>query len=68
MRFTGAANLAALPALSVPTGLKEGLPTAVQFMTPAFGENRLFTLARRFREVYPLLSPPDALDYGQEAN
>jgi aspartyl-tRNA(Asn)/glutamyl-tRNA(Gln) amidotransferase subunit A len=67
-RFTGAANLAALPALSVPTALKEGLPTAVQFMAPAFGENRLFTLARRFREVYPVPAPPGALNYGQEAN
>lgn len=66
-RFTSAANLAALPALSVPTALKEGMPTAVQFMAPAFGEKRLFALARRFAETFPLQIPKGALAYGEEA-
>ena len=66
-RFTTAANLAALPALTVPTALKEGLPTAIQFMTPAFGEKRLFALAREFAGIFPPPLPEGALTYGMEA-
>ena len=66
-RFTSAANLTALPALSVPTAVKKGLPTAVQFMAPAFGEKRLFTLARGFAEAFPPAKPEGALVYGEEA-
>lgn len=55
-RFTLTANLAAVPALSIPTGIDEGLPSAVQFMAPAFGENRLFDAAARISEMLP---PPE---------
>ncbi|MFO8063552.1 MAG: Asp-tRNA(Asn)/Glu-tRNA(Gln) amidotransferase subunit GatA, partial [Spirochaetia bacterium] len=41
-QFTATANLAGIPAISVPTGVDEGLPTAVQLMAPAFAEERLF--------------------------
>lgn len=51
-RFTCLANLGGVPALSFPTGLSEGLPTAVQAIGPAFSEDRLIGLARRYREVY----------------
>ena len=44
--FTNPANLAGLPALSVPRGEDEnGLPIGMQLMGPAFSEERLFTAA-----------------------
>ena len=65
-RFTTTANLAAIPALTVPTALEGGLPTAVQFLAPAFGEGRLFALARKLAKVFPLSLPEGALTYGRE--
>jgi len=62
--FTCLANLSGLPALSLPTGVDGGLPTGVQFMAPSFGERRLFKVARDLQKVFPLQSPPDALDPG----
>ena len=41
-RFTGTANLAAVPALTVPTGTEEGLPVGMQLMGPAFSEENCF--------------------------
>ncbi len=44
--FTNPANLAGLPALSVPWGRDDnGLPIGMQLMGPAFSEERLFTAA-----------------------
>jgi len=60
--FTCLANLSGLPALSVPTGIKRNLPTGVQFMAPAFGEKRLFDMARSFSEEFPLELAPGALE------
>jgi len=62
--FTTLANLSGLPALSVPTGVENGLPTGVQFMAPAFAEERLFKAARDLENVFPLQVPPNALDIG----
>ena len=62
--YTCLANLAGLPALSVPTELSGGLPTGVQFMAPAFGEKRLFDVARDVSADYPVLTAPGALDIG----
>ncbi len=56
-KFTSSANLAALPALTVPTVNIEGLPTGIQFMAPAFEENRLFSLAEDFSKIFPLSAP-----------
>ena len=60
--FTCLANLAGLPALSVPTGLSEGLPAGVQLMAPAFAENRLFKAARDLAGAFPLQLAPGAFD------
>jgi aspartyl-tRNA(Asn)/glutamyl-tRNA(Gln) amidotransferase subunit A len=41
-------NMAGLPGLSVPCGLSEGLPVGLQFIGPAWSEDRLFRLGRAF--------------------
>ena len=57
--FTCLANLAGLPALSVPTGLSKGLPTGIQLMAPAFAEE---TIVRRgpksFESLYAAACNP----------
>ncbi|MCX7786681.1 MAG: Asp-tRNA(Asn)/Glu-tRNA(Gln) amidotransferase subunit GatA [Spirochaetes bacterium] len=57
-RFTTAANLAGIPALSFPAGLEDGLPVGFQLMAPVFGEELLFQVARRFAEAVPPLKAP----------
>jgi aspartyl-tRNA(Asn)/glutamyl-tRNA(Gln) amidotransferase subunit A len=57
-RFTATANLAGFPALTVPSGLEQGLPVGMQFMGPAFSETRLFEAARAMSAVHPLQRPP----------
>lgn len=52
-RFTTAANLAGIPALSFPLGLEEGLPVGLQVMAPAFREDLLFQVARAVARVIP---------------
>jgi aspartyl-tRNA(Asn)/glutamyl-tRNA(Gln) amidotransferase subunit A len=56
-RFTGTANLAAIPALTIPTGLEGGLPVGMQLMGPAFSEERLFSVAEHFATVEPVRFP-----------
>jgi aspartyl-tRNA(Asn)/glutamyl-tRNA(Gln) amidotransferase subunit A len=48
--YTIGANLAGIPALSVPCGFAEGLPLGLQIMGPHFGEARLLNLAHRFQQ------------------
>jgi aspartyl-tRNA(Asn)/glutamyl-tRNA(Gln) amidotransferase subunit A len=43
--FTVTANLAGIPALSVPIGRIDGLPVGGQFLGPHFAERRLFAAA-----------------------
>jgi aspartyl-tRNA(Asn)/glutamyl-tRNA(Gln) amidotransferase subunit A len=38
-------KLAGIPAISIPNGLSEGLPTSFQIAGPAFSENRIFDAA-----------------------
>jgi aspartyl-tRNA(Asn)/glutamyl-tRNA(Gln) amidotransferase subunit A len=38
-------SLAGIPAISIPNGLSEGLPTGVQLCGPAFSENRILEAA-----------------------
>jgi amidase len=52
--FTGAWNLAGLPALVLPAGLRpEGLPLAVQFVGPPGAEGRLLWLAGELERRHP---------------
>jgi len=60
--FTCLANLAGLPALSVPIGIERGLPTGVQFMVSAFGEKKLFDIARVFLKAFPVHRVPGGLE------
>jgi aspartyl-tRNA(Asn)/glutamyl-tRNA(Gln) amidotransferase subunit A len=47
--YTIAANLAGLPAISVPCGFNdEGLPIGLQIITPAFQEEKLLRIARMY--------------------
>jgi aspartyl-tRNA(Asn)/glutamyl-tRNA(Gln) amidotransferase subunit A len=38
-------SLAGIPAISIPNGFSEGLPTGLQIAGPAFSENRLLDAA-----------------------
>jgi aspartyl-tRNA(Asn)/glutamyl-tRNA(Gln) amidotransferase subunit A len=47
--YTIAANLAGIPAISVPCGFDDGgLPIGLQILSPAFTENRLLRIARMY--------------------
>jgi aspartyl-tRNA(Asn)/glutamyl-tRNA(Gln) amidotransferase subunit A len=47
--FTVTANIAEIPAISVPSGFsKSGLPFGIQFMAPKFEDNRLFEIGKKF--------------------
>jgi aspartyl-tRNA(Asn)/glutamyl-tRNA(Gln) amidotransferase subunit A len=49
--YTIAANLAGIPAISVPCGFDEkGLPIGLQILTPAFTEDKLLRIARMFEK------------------
>jgi aspartyl-tRNA(Asn)/glutamyl-tRNA(Gln) amidotransferase subunit A len=57
-RFTTAANLAGLPAMSFPAAVEDGLPVGMQFMAPAFGESRLFDAVKLYEARFPCPVPP----------
>ncbi len=47
--FTVTANIAQIPAISVPSGKSaEGLPFGIQFMSPKWTEDRLFDVGKKF--------------------
>ena len=49
--FTVGANLAGIPAISVPGGrTAAGLPIGIQLLGPWGGDRAVLTLARRFQE------------------
>ena len=43
--FTVPMPLAGIPAISIPNGLSDGLPTGFQIAGPAFSENRILAAA-----------------------
>ena len=47
--YTVAANLAGLPAMSVPCGFADGLPVGLQLIGRAFDEGRLLAVAHRYQ-------------------
>jgi aspartyl-tRNA(Asn)/glutamyl-tRNA(Gln) amidotransferase subunit A len=47
--YTIGANLAGLPAMSVPCGFVEGLPVGLQLIGPHFAEGRLLQVAYRYQ-------------------
>ncbi|GAB4356195.1 MAG: Asp-tRNA(Asn)/Glu-tRNA(Gln) amidotransferase subunit GatA [Immundisolibacter sp.] len=49
--YTIAANLAGLPALSVPCGQVQGLPVGLQLIGRDFDEARLLNVAHRYQQV-----------------
>jgi len=61
------ANLAGVPAMSVPAGLSEGLPVGFQIMAPAFADDRLYEVGGALeaalddRRGHPLLAAAPAL-------
>jgi aspartyl-tRNA(Asn)/glutamyl-tRNA(Gln) amidotransferase subunit A len=61
------ANLAGVPAMSVPVGLSEGLPVGFQIMAPAFADDRMYLVggalesALDARRGHPLLAAAPAL-------
>jgi len=58
--YTIAANLAGLPAISVPCGLVRGLPAGLQFIGPAFAEAGLLNIAHQYQQAtdWHRLHPP----------
>jgi aspartyl-tRNA(Asn)/glutamyl-tRNA(Gln) amidotransferase subunit A len=54
--FTVSANLATVPAISIPAGSvireEKSLPTGLQIIAPRFGENILFDIGKRFEDSY----------------
>lgn len=60
--FTVPASLAGLPAISVPSGLADGLPLGLQVMAAPFREDLLFRAARAFERetAMPADAPPAA--------
>jgi len=45
------ANLAGIPAISVPAGRINKIPVGLQIMVPAFNETRMFQIARAFEKL-----------------
>jgi aspartyl-tRNA(Asn)/glutamyl-tRNA(Gln) amidotransferase subunit A len=59
LRLNRPANLAGVPAITVPCGLtKQGLPLGLQFIAVWTEESFLFELARNFEQARPLAARP----------
>lgn len=61
---TAPANLAGLPAISIPAGLAEGLPVGLQLFGPAFSENRLLQAAHSAEMALGFDAVPPQLEAG----
>ncbi len=56
--FTVSANLAGLPAISIPIGTVDGLPVGGQLLCPPWEEERMLGLAARLEERVAWSPPP----------
>jgi aspartyl-tRNA(Asn)/glutamyl-tRNA(Gln) amidotransferase subunit A len=57
--YTVPANLAGVPALSLPCGFTQaGLPVGLQVVADMFQESRLLQFAESYTQAFPLVSPP----------
>jgi aspartyl-tRNA(Asn)/glutamyl-tRNA(Gln) amidotransferase subunit A len=73
--YTVTANLAGLPAISLPVSLADGLPTAVQLMAPRFCDARLLSIAEELEAKLdfdgrkcPMAQRGPAIDVGGEVS
>ncbi len=53
------ANLAGVPAMSMPCGLAGGLPVGLQIMAPALADERCYRVAAAYEAAVPTLVPPE---------
>ena len=58
------ANLAGLPAISIPCGLSDGLPVGFQLIGPAFSENRMLDAAHALEHGDRLRDGADLQGHG----
>jgi aspartyl-tRNA(Asn)/glutamyl-tRNA(Gln) amidotransferase subunit A len=61
------ANLAGLPAISIPCGLSDGLPVGFQLIGPAFSENRILETAHALEGAIGFETAPSFADSGAAA-
>jgi aspartyl-tRNA(Asn)/glutamyl-tRNA(Gln) amidotransferase subunit A len=61
------ANLAGLPAISIPCGLSDGLPVGFQLIGPAFSENRILQAAHALEGAIGFEPAPTFCDSGADA-
>jgi aspartyl-tRNA(Asn)/glutamyl-tRNA(Gln) amidotransferase subunit A len=54
IRFTGPSNLTGLPALTVPCGLKNGMPVGLQIIGPALQEGLVLNVGYAVEQTNPL--------------
>jgi aspartyl-tRNA(Asn)/glutamyl-tRNA(Gln) amidotransferase subunit A len=54
-------NLAALPGMSIPSGLSDGLPVGFQLVGPAFSENRILSVGWALEQAFEFDTVPPRL-------
>jgi len=55
---TVVANLAGIPAISIPVGFNDGLPIGLQIMANQMGEQTLFDVASSFESTIDIHGSP----------
>lgn len=61
------ANLAGVPAMSVPAGLSEGLPVGFQIIAPARGDDAMYRVARAVEMMEDVAGQCPAKDWREDA-